>query len=142
MRNGAERLSACQRMISYEGRMSSFTCPQCQSTEVAVVDSRPHPTGIKRRRRCAKCDHKFSTLEKVMVFSTRETKRRQRDEAIPALAAGWADEYDQYRSGGVTVADIAAARSCSAATVYHNFDIVRSARAASRQVAEGRPEGP
>lgn len=39
-----------------------MACPQCGSTELAVVDSRPHPLGIRRRRQCA-AGHRFTTFE-------------------------------------------------------------------------------
>lgn len=40
-----------------------MNCPNCQSNNTQVRDSRPHPDGIFRRRRCLTCNHRFSTIE-------------------------------------------------------------------------------
>lgn len=43
-----------------------MNCPACNHTESTVADSRTQPDGaIKRRRRCAKCGHRFSTYERL-----------------------------------------------------------------------------
>jgi transcriptional regulator NrdR family protein len=40
------------------------TCPSCLVGETQVLDSRPAPCeGTRRRRRCQRCDHRFSTYE-------------------------------------------------------------------------------
>jgi transcription repressor NrdR-like protein len=42
---------------------TGIRCPRCQGDENGVRDSRPSGNMIRRRRRCAKCDHRFSTFE-------------------------------------------------------------------------------
>lgn len=44
------------------GSGSSENCPQC-GLDSMVVDSRPAPTGRRRRRRCVPCDLNWVTLE-------------------------------------------------------------------------------
>ena len=43
--------------------MSDTLCPKCSSDNNRCVDSRPHRLGRRRRRRCAACGHRWSTLE-------------------------------------------------------------------------------
>lgn len=38
-------------------------CPACGARDVYVIDSREHGDGIRRRRKCARCDHRWNTLE-------------------------------------------------------------------------------
>lgn len=42
-------------------------CPKCKGKNTSVVDSREANEGrsIRRRRECAKCEHRFTTFEKV-----------------------------------------------------------------------------
>ena len=42
-------------------------CPQCNNTESKVLDSRPAEEGasIRRRRECLKCEHRFTTYERL-----------------------------------------------------------------------------
>lgn len=43
-----------------------MNCPACHHAESLVADTRDQPDGaIKRRRRCVKCSHRFSTLERL-----------------------------------------------------------------------------
>ncbi|MCH2176292.1 MAG: transcriptional regulator NrdR [Lentisphaeria bacterium] len=43
-------------------------CPNCQSLESKVIDSRNSKSGanIRRRRQCQKCQHRFTTLEELI----------------------------------------------------------------------------
>jgi len=45
-------------------------CPVCTNDETKVVDSRTSTDGlgVRRRRECAKCDFRFSTVESVEIF--------------------------------------------------------------------------
>jgi transcriptional regulator NrdR family protein len=45
----------------------SIKCPKCKHPKSDVYDSRPKEDGIRRRRTCQKCEHRFSTQEKVFV---------------------------------------------------------------------------
>jgi hypothetical protein len=38
-------------------------CPRCGSREIAVKDSRPLDTTIRRRRQCRTCHHRWTTIE-------------------------------------------------------------------------------
>lgn len=40
-------------------------CPVCQSCETQVVDSRDAGDGIRRRRLCSSCQHRFTTYERA-----------------------------------------------------------------------------
>lgn len=40
-------------------------CPFCQSLESKVVDSRDTESGIRRRRECLSCAHRFTTYERI-----------------------------------------------------------------------------
>lgn len=40
-------------------------CPDCQSDNTRVVDSRTNGDGIRRRRECVACGARFSTMETV-----------------------------------------------------------------------------
>ncbi|TSC80520.1 MAG: transcriptional repressor NrdR [Candidatus Peregrinibacteria bacterium Gr01-1014_25] len=42
-------------------------CPRCTSTDTSVIDSRLAEDGraVRRRRECPKCEHRFTTFERV-----------------------------------------------------------------------------
>lgn len=42
-------------------------CPQCRENDDAVIDSREFNDGlaIRRRRSCSRCEHRWTTYEKV-----------------------------------------------------------------------------
>ena len=43
-------------------------CPECDYHVTDTLDTRPQPGGWRRRRRkCFRCGHKFSTAERVIV---------------------------------------------------------------------------
>lgn len=52
-------------------------CPFCQSEDTQVVDTRsnPEPNTIRRRRRCLKCDRRFTTYERVDLKMPRLVKK-------------------------------------------------------------------
>jgi hypothetical protein len=41
-------------------------CPSCGNKDDSVIDSRPHKDAIRRRRVCANCGFRFTTLEVVL----------------------------------------------------------------------------
>ena len=51
-------------------------CPVCRNKDTKVVDSRVASDGlsIRRRRGCAKCDHRFSTLEEMELLDVTVVK--------------------------------------------------------------------
>ena len=44
-------------------------CPMCHS-KTQVLDSRPVPNGVWRRRQCTSCKHRFGTREVESVVKT------------------------------------------------------------------------
>ena len=52
-------------------------CPFCQSEDTQVVDTRSNPEAntIRRRRRCLKCDRRFTTYERVDLKMPRLMKK-------------------------------------------------------------------
>ena len=52
-------------------------CPFCQNEDTQVVDTRSNPESnvIRRRRRCAKCDKRFTTYERVDLKMPRLVKK-------------------------------------------------------------------
>ena len=45
------------------GTTNGVACPACESRRSLVKDSRPAPYGIRRRRVCESCAHRWTTLE-------------------------------------------------------------------------------
>lgn len=52
-------------------------CPYCQRPS-KVVDSRPMPDGIRRRRQCEGCGRRFTTHERLAPVEVRVTKAGDR----------------------------------------------------------------
>jgi transcriptional repressor NrdR len=52
-------------------------CPFCESDDTQVVDTRSNPgtNVIRRRRRCPKCDKRFTTYERVELRMPRLVKK-------------------------------------------------------------------
>jgi len=52
-------------------------CPFCSSDDTQVVDTRSNPEAnvIRRRRRCPKCDKRFTTYERVELRMPRLVKK-------------------------------------------------------------------
>ena len=42
-----------------------MTCPECQSNQLIVIDSRAYKGGIHRRRKCVDCGASFATHEEI-----------------------------------------------------------------------------
>ena len=57
-------------------------CPICNTADTKVVDSRltGDSVGIRRRRECEKCGHRFSTVERVELLDLAVVKRDGRRE--------------------------------------------------------------
>lgn len=48
--------------------LHGILCPRCGSDYSRVTDSRPdRHNAIRRRRACQRCDHRFTTYERVTV---------------------------------------------------------------------------
>ena len=52
-------------------------CPFCSHLDTQVVDTRSNPEAnvIRRRRRCPKCDKRFTTYERVELRMPRLVKK-------------------------------------------------------------------
>lgn len=40
-------------------------CPKCQSPDLRTLETRPTASGVKRRRECETCRHRFTTVERL-----------------------------------------------------------------------------
>ena len=54
-----------------------MNCPFCRSAS-KVVDSRPIPDGIRRRRECLRCGRRFTTHERIVPTELRVLKAGDR----------------------------------------------------------------
>ncbi len=43
-------------------------CPQCEDSNLKVIDSRDNASGVRRRRHCLSCEHRFTTYERLEQF--------------------------------------------------------------------------
>ena len=59
-------------------------CPYCQHKESRVLESRPTEGGksVRRRRECLKCNHRFTTYERVEFVPTTVVKRDGKRESF------------------------------------------------------------
>jgi transcriptional repressor NrdR len=59
-------------------------CPKCGFDEDRVVDSRTASEGatVRRRRECAECGHRFTTIEEVVPAEVYVRKRDERREEL------------------------------------------------------------
>ena len=55
-------------------------CPYCSDRNSRVTDSRVNDAGIRRRRECLKCQHRFTTHERVQSVPLMVSKRDGRRE--------------------------------------------------------------
>lgn len=55
-------------------------CPHCGFGDSKVTDSRANPDGIRRRRECASCGQRFTTIEAVQLSSVQIVKKDGRRE--------------------------------------------------------------
>lgn len=56
-------------------------CPFCGSDDTKVVDTRHDPQGnVRRRRECASCEQRFSTVERAILTNPLVVKRDGRRE--------------------------------------------------------------
>ena len=50
-------------------------CPECNHPESKVTDSRESAEGVRRRRECLLCGHRFTTMERSQALSLQVIKR-------------------------------------------------------------------
>ena len=46
-------------------RIVCVLCPFCSADSTQVIDTRPSPDGVRRRRECGECGERFTTYERV-----------------------------------------------------------------------------
>lgn len=70
-------------------------CPKCQSDQLKVADSRPTDHGVRRRRECLDCGHRFSTMETEEQFhcQQRETDFRAFLDGLVQVIGAEAKKY-------------------------------------------------
>jgi len=59
-----------------------MVCPFCDAEDTAVIDSRRNSEGssVRRRRKCPKCDSRFTTYEKTEIELIVEKRSRNLEE--------------------------------------------------------------
>lgn len=59
-------------------------CPYCASDQTSVLESRDSEDGTvtRRRRKCSKCDKRFTTYERVEVIDLKVVKKDGRSEGF------------------------------------------------------------
>lgn len=50
--------------------MAGVRCVECGSDQTEVIDSRPGPNKVRRRRKCTRCLRRFTTEETVIKTAT------------------------------------------------------------------------
>lgn len=80
--------------------MSDFlNCPKCGETGLRCTDSRPtdNNTKIRRRRRCDKCEHRYSTVEILADDYQRYLELKKIENRLRALCRNTINEIDRWR---------------------------------------------
>lgn len=52
-----------------------MNCPKCNSMQVVIVDTRPNPETVWRRRECLDCGFRFNTKEVRAIETERKLKK-------------------------------------------------------------------
>ena len=60
--------------------MTCVLCPFCSADSTQVIDTRPIPDGVRRRRECAACGERFTTYERAEEPKLEVVKRDGRRE--------------------------------------------------------------
>lgn len=59
-------------------------CPRCQAKDLAVLEKRDTEEGVRRRRQCHQCQHRFTTYERAeipqLIVLKRDGQREQYSE--------------------------------------------------------------
>ncbi len=58
-------------MSGAETPLNAWPCPKC-GAKMEVRDSRPHAQGIRRRRKCLRCNQRLTTLEIAVAEDGRD----------------------------------------------------------------------
>lgn len=61
-----------------------MNCPNCQHEDISVLEKRDIEGGVRRRRVCKNCDHRFTTYERPevpqLIVVKKDGQREQYDE--------------------------------------------------------------
>jgi transcriptional repressor NrdR len=57
---------------------ANFNCPMCGESDNTCIDSRPIENGIRRRRECNACGHRWNTYEFSEATWMENMKRYER----------------------------------------------------------------
>lgn len=87
-------------MIGWSSTLKSMHCPECESDDTKVIDSRPADDGfaIRRRRSCPECGYRFTTFERYVM-------RAESQVLTVVKRDGSSEVFDSVKIvGGVTAA--------------------------------------
>lgn len=87
-------------------------CPACGAPDSRVRDSRPGHRSVQRRRECAACGHRWSTME-VQHTSARK--------GLPNLDEGAKAKIARLAGQGMRQTDVAASMRLSQSTVSRHW---------------------
>ena len=63
-----------------------MTCPLCQHADSSVIETRQTEQGIRRRRECCRCRHRWTTFEiSAEQFHENERIKSAADELMRAV---------------------------------------------------------
>ena len=77
------RISGVWRRVAKEGRKElggAMRCPYCGYVDSKVTDSRDNGETVQRRRRCERCNERFTTMERIVLNELMVVKRDGRRE--------------------------------------------------------------
>lgn len=69
------------------GKDEGILCPKCESDRTQVKDSRPAALGVRRKRSCSSCGHRFVTMEAVDILATCKKPKFQLGELVQDTAS-------------------------------------------------------
>jgi len=70
-------------------------CPKCNSKDIRVLDSRPEPKLVRRRRFCNSCNHRFSTIERLAEVPKQRKPAVKRTPTTPKIRK--TKKYNEWR---------------------------------------------
>ena len=73
-------LCSQQERSTTGSRIARVLCPFCSADSTQVIDTRPSPDGVRRRRQCAACGERFTTYERLEEPRLEVVKRDGRRE--------------------------------------------------------------
>lgn len=82
-----------------------MNCPECGNDELSVKDSRPAAYGIRRRRLCTSCGHRFTTYETAFDLRMLDRMLRQMEAVQGAVSVLHETARDLVSSQGKRVRD-------------------------------------